>query len=260
MNEGTHCPEVLVTLELSDVSFCQSGNSLLGGMNTRYSLLHSQASLSLWAMGIAGLNSRWPLPSRDVKQNLDFGSENEIRFYTSAKEIQIFSFSSRKLHKNAQMPGKIISNICLMLSVYKSYQMVKYGRQRNQILQDLTGLEIQVSMKASKIKTRFKTCFQQPKSSFPKKGINDPTYFTVKKITVTFAESTELALALSDPKIRKMSRSWKCSCVNAVPESWLCRIISFKGRCPLKGVLLSPTSELAVAPYSTFKFEVLNQT
>jgi len=41
------------------------------------------------------------------------------------------------------MSGKINSHICLMLSVYKSFrQTVKYGCQRNHILQDLTGLEI----------------------------------------------------------------------------------------------------------------------
>ena len=41
------------------------------------------------------------------------------------------------------MSGKINSNICVMLSVYKSYyQTVKYGRQTNHILQVLTGLEI----------------------------------------------------------------------------------------------------------------------
>jgi len=33
--------------------------------------------------------------------------------------------------------------------------MVKYGRQRNHILEDLTGLEIQISMKASKTENRF---------------------------------------------------------------------------------------------------------
>ena len=39
------------------------------------------------------------------------------------------------------MSGKINSHICLMLSVYKRVnQTVKYGRQRNQILQDLIGL------------------------------------------------------------------------------------------------------------------------
>jgi len=37
------------------------------------------------------------------------------------------------------MPEKINSNICLMLSVYKSFhQTVKYDRQRNHTLQDLT--------------------------------------------------------------------------------------------------------------------------
>ena len=41
------------------------------------------------------------------------------------------------------MSDKINSHICLMLSVYKSFhQTVKYGHQRKQILQDLTGLEI----------------------------------------------------------------------------------------------------------------------
>jgi len=37
------------------------------------------------------------------------------------------------------MSDTINSYICLMLSVYKSlHQTVKYGHQRNQILQDLT--------------------------------------------------------------------------------------------------------------------------
>jgi len=41
------------------------------------------------------------------------------------------------------MSDKINSHICLMLSVYKRFhQMVKYGWQRNHILQDLTGHEI----------------------------------------------------------------------------------------------------------------------
>jgi len=45
-----------------------------------------------------------------------------------------------------------------MKSVHKSFhQTVKYGC----ILQDLTGLEISISMKASKTKNQFKTGFQQ---------------------------------------------------------------------------------------------------
>jgi len=41
------------------------------------------------------------------------------------------------------MSDKIYSHINLMLSVYKIFhQMVKYGKQRNHILQVLTGLEI----------------------------------------------------------------------------------------------------------------------
>jgi len=52
------------------------------------------------------------------------------------------------------MSDKIKSLIYLMLSVYKSFhQTLNYGRHRNRILQDLTGLEILISMNASKIKT-----------------------------------------------------------------------------------------------------------
>jgi len=61
------------------------------------------------------------------------------------------------------MSGNVTMHICLMLSVYKSFhQTVKHGRQRSHILQDLTGLEIKISMKASK------ACFQQPKSDLQK--------------------------------------------------------------------------------------------
>jgi len=56
--------------------------------------------------------------------------------------IYLFSFSSRKLHKNYHMSGKINTHFCLMLSVSESFhQTVKYGWQKNHILQDLTGLE-----------------------------------------------------------------------------------------------------------------------
>ena len=70
------------------------------------------------------------------------------------------------------MAGKINSNISLMLGVDKSYQKVKYGWNRNHILQDLTGLEIQIYMKASNNKTGLKP---EPKSSLQKNGINIPT-------------------------------------------------------------------------------------
>jgi len=35
------------------------------------------------------------------------------------------------------------------------HQTVKFDRQRNYIVQDLTGLEIEISMKASKAKNQF---------------------------------------------------------------------------------------------------------
>ena len=50
--------------------------------------------------------------------------------------MNFLSFSPKKLHKNYQMSDKINSHICLMLSVYKCFhQMVKYGHQRNHVLQ-----------------------------------------------------------------------------------------------------------------------------
>jgi len=75
------------------------------------------------------------------------------------------------------MLGKINEHIYLMLSVYESFhQTVKYGWQRNHILQDLTGLEIKISMKASQTEDWFQTSFQQPKSSLKKADINIPNY------------------------------------------------------------------------------------
>jgi|SRR6218665_1216262 len=62
---------------------------------------------------------------------------------SSANEIQFFSFSSWKLHKNYQMSGKINSKICFMFCVHERFQQtVKCGWQRNHKLQDLTVLEI----------------------------------------------------------------------------------------------------------------------
>ena len=64
------------------------------------------------------------------------------------------------------MSAKINSHICLMLSVYKSFhQTVKYGRKRNLILQDLTGLEIQIYEPKTSLKPIFnnrKQVFQIP--------------------------------------------------------------------------------------------------
>jgi len=69
--------------------------------------------------------------------------ETKSDFTCLTNEIRIFFIFVKKLHKNYQMSGKVNSHICLMLSVYKAFhQMVKYGHQRNQILQDLTEFEI----------------------------------------------------------------------------------------------------------------------
>src|SRR6218665_322247 len=108
-------------------------------------------------------------------ENRKSGSKPENGFYFFGNRFSIFfwSFSSRKLHKNNQMSDKINSHICLMLNVYKSFhRTVKYGHQRNHILQDLTRLEIYISMKDSKIENRFETT----ENSFAiKTGINIPT-------------------------------------------------------------------------------------
>jgi len=67
------------------------------------------------------------------------------------------------------MSDKINLHISLLLSVYKSsHQTVKYGHQRNNIYNNITGLEIKISMKSSKAKNRFEPGFQQPKTCLPK--------------------------------------------------------------------------------------------
>jgi len=43
------------------------------------------------------------------------------------------------------------------MKVFKKGQIWPLARQRNHILQDLTGLEIETSMKTSKTKNRFQT-------------------------------------------------------------------------------------------------------
>jgi len=64
-----------------------------------------------------------------------------------------------------------------MLSVYNKsfHQTIKYGYQRNQILQELTGLETYISMKASKTENRFETT---------------KNWFTKKLVLTSLLEST----------------------------------------------------------------------
>jgi len=57
-----------------------------------------------------------------------------------------------------------------MLSCLQKFSLnEKYGWQRNCILQDFTGLEILISMKANKTKNRFQTGFnnQNPVCKIP---------------------------------------------------------------------------------------------
>jgi len=75
-------------------------------------------------------------------------SDLETKFVStsSAKEIRIYFFC--RFHQENYLKIticqiKINSQICLIMSIYESFhQKVKYGWQRNHILQDLTGLEI----------------------------------------------------------------------------------------------------------------------
>jgi len=81
------------------------------------------------------------------------------------------------------MSGKINSNIYLMLSVsirvmlsvYESFhKMVKYGQQGNHMLQDLIGLQISISAKASETENWFETSLKQSKFGLQKARINIP--------------------------------------------------------------------------------------
>jgi len=59
----------------------------------------------------------------------------------------------------------------------KFHQTFKYGCQRNQILQDLTGLETEISMKASNTKNRLETGVQQSETGLRKDVINISSHF-----------------------------------------------------------------------------------
>ena len=73
-----------------------------------------------------------------------FENRKQVCFlWQSVFKLNFFVIFIEEIAQSYQMSDKINSHISLMLSVYKStHQMVKYGWQRNHILQDLTGLEI----------------------------------------------------------------------------------------------------------------------
>jgi len=91
------------------------------------------------------------------------------------------------------MSDNINSHSPLMLSVYKSFhETVKYGRQRNHILQDWTGLETKISTKASKTENWLGTGFQQPKTSLSKNGINIPSLCALRVTDRAFLTNRQL--------------------------------------------------------------------
>jgi len=66
------------------------------------------------------------------------------------------------------MSDIVNSHISLMLSIYKRSNVA--GKETIIIiLQDLTGLEIRISMKASKTENQFETGFQQLKTGWQKR-------------------------------------------------------------------------------------------
>src|SRR6218665_660611 len=96
---------------------------LLRSINLEFihALVHCYLPTNLFAFIVGMLNEIW-----------------KVKF-----ELIFLSFYLRNLHKNYQMSDKINSHICLMLSVYETFhQMFISGRQRNHILQDLTGFDI----------------------------------------------------------------------------------------------------------------------
>src|SRR6218665_1049233 len=96
-----------------------------------------------------------------MKSGFGFTKRNPVLHLRQTK----FTYFCHFLQETYRKFNKCQIHTFLTLSVYKSFhQPVKYGRQRNHILQDSTGLEISISMKASKTKNRFRTGFQQPKS------------------------------------------------------------------------------------------------
>ena len=65
-----------------------------------------------------------------------------------------------------------------MLSVYENFhETLKHARQGYHILQDLTGPEIEIFMKASKTENRFSTT----KTQFAKYGINIPSSLQMER-------------------------------------------------------------------------------
>ena len=75
------------------------------------------------------------------------------------------------------MSNKINLHVCLMFSVYKGFhQTVKYGSLRNHILQDLTWLEIKISIRPVKPKTGLKPVVNSRKPVYQKSEINIPNH------------------------------------------------------------------------------------
>jgi len=100
--------------------------------------------------------------------------KNDFRFQIRQPVFEFIWFSSRKLHKNYQMSDEIKSYICLVFSVYKSFhQTVKYGHQRNHILQDLTFL-----WRIVRPKTGLKPVFNNQKPVCQKNCINIPSSYS----------------------------------------------------------------------------------
>jgi len=93
---------------------------------------------------------------RDVNRKMEILFENWFYFFPTGLKIYFLSFSSRKLHRNYQMSGKINWHICLILSVYKSFQ-----KRSNMAGKEAIHYKIQLGLKYKCLWRRVK-----PKTGF----------------------------------------------------------------------------------------------
>jgi len=159
--------ESVFLIHMSSSGKCSSCAWLFICPPPRY--LHTAADLfCLWCPAV---HRSLVFVNSDVKRT----PENRISVLETklANEIWISFFHFRQGNYIEMTKCQIQLIHTLMLSVYKCFpSMVKYGWQRNHILQDLTGLEIYISMKA--IKTDFKPVFNNQNLASKKSGINIP--------------------------------------------------------------------------------------
>ena len=92
-----------------------------------------------------------------------------LHFWQMKLELVFFSFSSRKLHKNYQMSGKLNSHICLMLSVSESFYQTS-----NMAGKEFIYCKIYLGLKYKFLWRPVKPVFNNQNPVCRKPGINIP--------------------------------------------------------------------------------------